>query len=63
MENTDLRAWMAAHRWSIAALSRELGIHPATLHRYRQGVQPIPKMLILALRSLEAAGMTATQNG
>ncbi len=53
MSKTELRAWMTAHRWGIHALAVEMGIHPSTLQRYRAGTLPIPKVVVLALRTVE----------
>ncbi|MSQ29174.1 MAG: hypothetical protein EXR68_01630 [Dehalococcoidia bacterium] len=53
MDKVELRAWMMERRWHIHALAAELGIHPSTLQRYRTGELAVPKVVELALKTLE----------
>ena len=50
----ELRAWMSDRGFSVRALAAETGHAPATVQRYRDGSQPIPRVFELALRGIEA---------
>lgn len=50
----ELRAWMRERGYSVRALAAETGHAPATVQRYRDGSQPIPRVFELALRGIEA---------
>ena len=54
MDNADLRAWMTAHRYSVRTLAADLGVHPATIQRYRDGTLKVPRAISLALETLSA---------
>ncbi len=54
MEQGDFRAWMTAHGYSVRRLADELGVRPSTVQRYRDGTRPIPKVIEVALRGIEA---------
>ena len=55
MRANDLKDWMQSHRWTVAALSRELDVHPSTIQRWRNG-STIPKVVALALETVERKG-------
>jgi hypothetical protein len=53
MTDADLRAWMARYRWTVRGLAAELSLAPGTVQRYRTGAFPVPRLMALALQSLE----------
>lgn len=53
MTGNTLRDWMYERRWTGKRLAEELGVHPSTLQRYRDGTLTIPRTVILALEALE----------
>ena len=56
MNETELRDWMTRHRWSIHRLAGEMGVHPSTVQRYRTGDLKIPRVVELALETVERNG-------
>lgn len=50
MRGADLRAWMAEHVYTAAALAAELGVTERTVFRWRKS--RAPAFLALALESL-----------
>lgn len=52
MDGNALKAWQSAHRWTNAALARELELGESTIYRYRNGERPIPRTFELALKTL-----------
>ena len=52
MQASELKDWMKGRRWTVAALSRELELHPSTIQRWRNG-HKIPRAVELALERLE----------
>jgi transcriptional regulator with XRE-family HTH domain len=52
MDGKELKEWMKRHRWTVAALSRELDVHASTVQRWRNGAN-IPEVVALALKTIE----------
>lgn len=52
MDAARLKVWMKERRWTVAALSRELGVHPATIQRWRNG-HKIPRTVELAIEAID----------
>jgi len=53
MRQTDLKDWMVKRRWTVRGLAERLDVHPSTLQRYRTGELDIPRVVELALRTVE----------
>ncbi len=53
MTGSELKAWMSKNRWGIHRLADEMGIHPSTVQRYRDGTLPVPRLVEIAVEYLE----------
>ena len=53
MTGTQLRAWMTQRRYGIRVLAAALELHPSTVQRYRDGTLQVPRVVELALETLE----------
>ena len=53
MTSNELRAWMAAHHWSVAGLAAQLDVYPSTVQRWRSGQRRIPGDMPVRLHAIE----------
>lgn len=54
MTADQLREWMRDHGYTVRGLATMLDRAPNTIQRYRSGQEPIPRVIVLALRGLES---------